>query len=178
MDETEEGIGSFVEHSARAGAALFEAEGRAVEAAATIEEAFTRTGAAIERALTSAARTGEDVFAAMSRKILASLADLAIDKIVAGPLARIVEGAIGGIPLPRPRADGGPVLPGGAYLVGERGPELFIPASAGSIEPEISGAVAVHFHFSGSGDADTLRRSQGQIATLVARAVARGRARL
>lgn len=32
------------------------------------------------------------------------------------------------------RATGGPVSPGQAYMVGERGPEIFVPASAGRIE--------------------------------------------
>ena len=36
--------------------------------------------------------------------------------------------------LPR-RANGGPVMGGGSYLVGERGPELFTPGSSGSITP-------------------------------------------
>ena len=34
-----------------------------------------------------------------------------------------------------PRALGGPVAPGGSYLVGERGPELFTPSSSGNITP-------------------------------------------
>lgn len=33
------------------------------------------------------------------------------------------------------RADGGPVMGGTPYLVGERGPELFVPRSSGSIVP-------------------------------------------
>jgi hypothetical protein len=33
------------------------------------------------------------------------------------------------------RADGGPVSAGGAYLVGERGPEIFTPRSAGMVLP-------------------------------------------
>jgi hypothetical protein len=33
------------------------------------------------------------------------------------------------------RANGGPVMGGGTYLVGERGPELFTPSSSGSITP-------------------------------------------
>lgn len=41
-----------------------------------------------------------------------------------GALAGIISGA---------RADGGPVGSGNAYIVGERGPEMFVPQSAGSI---------------------------------------------
>lgn len=33
------------------------------------------------------------------------------------------------------RADGGPVMPGRAYLVGERGPELVVPQSSGTVVP-------------------------------------------
>jgi hypothetical protein len=33
------------------------------------------------------------------------------------------------------RANGGPVMGGGTYLVGERGPELFTPSSSGNITP-------------------------------------------
>ena len=39
------------------------------------------------------------------------------------------------------RADGGPVESGGAYMVGERGPELFVPRSAGAIVPNHSMAM-------------------------------------
>lgn len=38
------------------------------------------------------------------------------------------------------RADGGPVLGGAAYLVGERGPEVFRPATGGEIGPVGGGA--------------------------------------
>lgn len=44
-----------------------------------------------------------------------------------------IGGAIAGA-----RADGGPVAGGSAYLVGERGPELFIPSSSGMIAPNES----------------------------------------
>jgi len=37
------------------------------------------------------------------------------------------------------RAMGGPVWPGMAYTVGERGPETFVPSVAGRIEPRVSG---------------------------------------
>jgi hypothetical protein len=36
-------------------------------------------------------------------------------------------------------ATGGPVAPGAAYLVGERGPEVFVPTSAGRVEPSARG---------------------------------------
>jgi phage-related minor tail protein len=43
---------------------------------------------------------------------------------------------------------GGPVAGGVPYLVGERGPELFVPAAAGRIVPNnaIGGQIVQHFH--------------------------------
>jgi hypothetical protein len=38
-----------------------------------------------------------------------------------------------------PKAEGGPTFAGSAYLVGERGPELFVPQSAGTIVPNGAG---------------------------------------
>ena len=72
------------------------------------------------------------------------------------------------------RADGGPVLPGGAYLVGERGPEVFRPSAAGGIEPAGGAAgVSVTVNVQG-GDVGGLIRSDAQIAQALARAVSLG----
>jgi phage-related minor tail protein len=178
MHEENTSLGGLPDHAARAGAALSDlAHGEAADAAAAIEEGFARAGEAIEASLVRAARSGELAFDAMVRNILVSLASLAIEKLVGGPLATIVGGAVDGA-FPGLRADGGPVLPGAAYLVGERGPEVFMPASAGAVETAPGGAVTVNFHFGPGADAAAFARSQGQIATLVARAVARGRRRL
>jgi hypothetical protein len=43
----------------------------------------------------------------------------------------------------KPRASGGPVRADGLYLVGENGPELFIPNANGQIAPSSSGGAAV-----------------------------------
>jgi hypothetical protein len=44
-----------------------------------------------------------------------------------------------------PRASGGPVSGGSPYLVGERGPELFVPGSSGSIVPNhaLAGGITI-----------------------------------
>ena len=68
----------------------------------------------------------------------------------------------------RARADDGPVLGGGAYLVGERGPEVFRPASGGGVTVN----VAV------DGGAPGLLRSEAQIAQMLARAVNLGARRI
>jgi hypothetical protein len=76
---------------------------------------------------------------------------LTINRMVAELLAaKILQGFFTGLGFPNfgslfggARADGGPVSPGKAYVVGERGPELFIPSSAGRIEPNGGGSGGV-----------------------------------
>ena len=52
-----------------------------------------------------------------------------------GGLAGALAGLVGGLP---GRATGGPVTGGRPYLVGERGPELFVPTAAGRVEAPAS----------------------------------------
>jgi hypothetical protein len=58
-----------------------------------------------------------------------------------GGLGGFLGGLFGG-----PRASGGPVSSNKAYLVGERGPELFMPSSSGNIVPNhaMGGSVVVN----------------------------------
>jgi hypothetical protein len=70
------------------------------------------------------------------------------------------------------RADGGPVLPGGSYLVGERGPEVFRPHTAGEVTP-LGGGMTVNVRVE-RGAEGGLVRSEAQIAQALARAVALG----
>jgi hypothetical protein len=44
------------------------------------------------------------------------------------------------------RAMGGPVSPNNAYLVGERGPEVFVPGRGGSILPNGAGGGSNHYY--------------------------------
>lgn len=53
---------------------------------------------------------------------------------------RRAEGIAGGGPN---SAEGGPVMAGGRKLVGERGPEMFVPATAGTIVPNGKGGVGL-----------------------------------
>ena len=59
-----------------------------------------------------------------------------------------------------PRAAGGPVAPGGSYLVGERGPELFTPSSSGNITPNsaMGGGNTITVNVNG-GDPDAVVRA-------------------
>ena len=103
-----------------------------------------RAGLRIEQGLLRAVRTGKFGFEDLKRLALSTL-----DQIAASSLrsALVSGGSSGGglvglganlltsvLGLPG-RATGGPVAPGRAYMVGERGPEVFVPTSAGHIEP-------------------------------------------
>jgi hypothetical protein len=79
-------------------------------------------------------------------------------------------------------AGGGDVMPGQAYVVGERHPELFVPHASGSVVPSLSvqqiRPFAVHQHFNiSTPDANSFRRSQSQIVTEGVRAATRAHAR-
>ena len=63
-------------------------------------------------------------------------------KFVTEPLAEGVQGLLKGI-FGGPKAAGGPVQPGKAFLVGEKGPELFVPNTAGRIDPNVGGGVNI-----------------------------------
>ena len=69
------------------------------------------------------------------------------------------------------RAMGGPVSAGSPYLVGEKGPELFIPNSSGNIAPNTSlGGVVVNVDATGSaveGDSQTSRELGRMIGAAV-----------
>lgn len=69
------------------------------------------------------------------------------------------------------------MLSGGAYLVGERGPEVFRPAGAGTIEPtggHFGSGGGVTVNVTVDGGAEGLLRSETQIARMLARAAALG----
>jgi hypothetical protein len=77
------------------------------------------------------------------------------------------------------RSHGGPVSAGRGYLVGERGPELFVPSGGGRIEPARAGGrdvrVAISVSSPQPSDPGVLRQSSRQIASAVRRAVRDGR---
>lgn len=71
------------------------------------------------------------------------------------------------------RATGGPVTGNRPYLVGEQGPEVFVPPSNGTVMPNGSGGGVVVNMTVVTQNADSFRRSQGQISTELAREVRR-----
>ena len=174
-DETERaGLATVPRQAAEAAAALDSLREPAERAAAAIEGAFDKAGASLTRSLARAAADGEISLAELAGAVLAAI-NMAAGGGRAGGLAGAIAEAAGSM-FSGARAEGGPVMSGGAYLVGERGPELFRPGGAGAIEPAIAGSVTVNVRVEGG--AEALLRSETQIAQALARAVSLGARRL
>lgn len=154
-----EGLDGVSARAAEAAAALEALREPAERAAASIEEAFDRAGDSLARSLTRA------VLGAVN----------AAAGVRGGGLSAAIAQAVGGL-FGGTRAEGGPVLGGGAYLVGERGPEVFRPSGAGVIEPATGPGVTVNVRIDGG--APGVMRSEAQIAQSLARAVALGARRM
>ncbi|MDR6852146.1 phage-related minor tail protein [Sphingomonas sp. BE123] len=145
-----------------------------------------RAGRGVEQALLRAARTGKLGFEDLQRVASQILSEIAAEAVRAG-LSSLFGGGGGGgglgaaigslFGLPG-RATGGPVAPGRGYIVGERGPELFVPTSSGRVEVPLQGGgrevrVAITINAPGGGEAaGALRQSGRQVARAVKAALA------
>ena len=163
---------------AEAGAALEALREPAERAAASIEDAFGRAGDGLVRSLARAAADGEVTLAELARAMLAAFNSASGGAAGAGGGGRLSDAISQAVNMifSGSRADGGAVAGGGAYLVGERGPEVFRPAGAGVIDPAGGSGVTVNLRVDGG--AQGLLRSEAQIAQMLARAVSLGARRL
>ena len=168
------GLDGVPRKAAEAAAALEALREPAERAAASIEDAFGRAGDGLVRSLARAAADGEISLAELARAVLAAV-NAASGSVGGGGLGEAIARAVHTV-FSGSRADGGAVLGGGAYLVGERGPEVFRPSGAGVIEPVGGGGVTVNVRVDGG--AQGLLRSEAQIAQMLARAVSLGARRL
>jgi phage-related minor tail protein len=148
---------------------------------ATLEDGLgsgaERAGRAVETALARAVRTGKlgfDDLKAVALHALGEIAAAALKNGIAsvlgsggGGLAGALTGLLG---LPG-RATGGPVSPGRAYLVGERGPEVFVPTSSGQVAVPGGGArnvrVAITINAGATAAPEAMARSGRQVARAV-----------
>ncbi|MFZ5670885.1 MAG: phage tail tape measure protein [Pseudomonadota bacterium] len=170
----DDGLEAIPRRAAEAAAALEALKGPGEAAARAIEDAFGQAAASLARSLARAAADGEISLAELARAVIAAVnaGAGAGGGGLGEALTAVLAGVFGGA-----RADGGSVAGGGAYLVGERGPEVFRPAAAGTIEPAGGGGLTVHVTVQG-GAAEGLVRSEAQIAQALARAVSLGARRL
>lgn len=148
-----------------------------------------RAGQAIENALIRAVRTGKLGFEDLKRVAVQVMADIAASAIRGGLDALLGGGGKGGLGggigqllgglLGAPgRATGGPVAPGRAYRVGERGPELFVPTSSGRVETGQGGGgrdirMSITINAPAGTEPQALSRSSRQVARAVRAALAR-----
>jgi phage-related minor tail protein len=154
-----------------------------------LAQGVDRAGGSIERALARAAVTGKFGFEDLRRVALTTLADIAASAVrtdlgslfggsgggALGSIASTVAGLFGGVP---GRATGGPVKGGSAYMVGERGPELFVPTASGRIEAgggRARGAVNVTVNVAAPRDASPamMQQTGAQVARAVRQALMR-----
>lgn len=141
-----------------------------------------KAGRMLETALIRAVRTGKLGFEDLKRIALSAMAEVAAAAIRSGIGAILGGGKGGGIGaliggllgLPG-RAVGGPVAPGRAYVVGERGPELFVPTASGRVEagagPGREVRVNVTINAPAGAEPRALARSSRQVARAVKQAL-------
>jgi len=176
----------FGASAAEAASALAGLKGPAEDAAGAIDRAFAKAAESLAASLTKAALTGKLSLADLARAAIEAVDALAKTSIsgsgrggggggLGDALAAAIGGAFSGGPLSGALADGGPVTPGGAYLVGERGPELFRPAASGDIGPVgAGGGLTVNLTVQGAADPAAFVRSEAQLAQALARATSLG----
>lgn len=154
----------------------------------TLVDGFARAGDVLERGLSSALRRGGLGFDDLRRIAIAALDDIAghltqagtgIAPMPAGGGMGDLLGGLVGAALGLPgRATGGPVAPGRGYLVGENGPEIFVPTSSGRVETgreadrprEVRVAIQLAAP-RGTSAPVALQRSARQVASAVRRAL-------
>jgi len=149
-----------------------------------------RAGRLIETSLTRALLSGRLGFDDLKKVALAALAQIAQASLRAlfSPAGGAGGGGIGGVLTSAlsslfgapGRAHGGPVSAGRPYLVGERGPELFVPSGGGRIEAARGGGardvrVAIAIQTPSPSDPNVLRQSSRQLARAVRSALREGR---
>lgn len=156
-------------------------------------DGFGRAGNVLERGLLTALRNGSLGFDDLKKVAFSALSEIAgyalqsgVNNLFGGSgggagggggFANLLGQSVGALLGLPGRATGGPVAPGRAYLVGERGPEVFVPTAAGRVETGLTGPsrdvrVAIQVAVPRGQAAPTaMQRSSRQIASAVRRAL-------
>ena len=119
-----------------------------------LDQMYKNIGQTIENGLVSAiegaiqgTKTLGDVASSVFNQIASQMLRLGINSLLGGMFPNL---------FPPGRAEGGPVKGGSSYVVGEEGPEIFVPSSSGNIVPndELNGgggtSIVVNVDASGS----------------------------
>ena len=181
----------------RADTALFARDVAAMKAelAGPFAAGADQAGRMLENALVRALRTGKLGFDDLKRVALSAMAEIAgaairtgLDSLFRGgggaggsgfggiiaSLASLIPTLFGA----PGKAIGGPVSPGRPYLVGERGPEVFVPTASGRIETMRGGGgrevrLSITINAPAGGEAQALKASGRQVARAVRQALLR-----
>jgi phage-related minor tail protein len=154
------------------------AKGPVTDSATLIERAVSGSFNAIADTIARAVLSGKASMDSLVNAILADFDRIAVKDFIAKPIEGVIASLFSSLlPIGGARAAGGPVDAGLAYLVGEQGPELFVPLGAGSIVPNGAGAGAARPQIVlnvNARDAQSFLKSETQIAAMLSRALARG----
>lgn len=147
-----------------------------------------RAGRVIEGALARAITSGKFGFDDLKRVALRAFGEIAAASLrsLLAPSAQsggfglgsVLNSLVASLVGAPGRSTGGPVSAGRAYLVGERGPEIFVPPGEGRV---VSGGsardvrVAIAIQTPSAGDPQVLQKSSRQIARAVRSALRDGR---
>ncbi len=160
-----------------AGKALADfASGPVASAADSIEQTLDRTFSAMGNAIARFVVNGKGSIDAFVSSVVSSLDRLAVKDYVLAPLEGVIGGVVQSIlPVGGARAEGGPVDAGKSYLVGENGPETFVPSASGTIVPNARPSITLNVQ---ARDASSFLKSETQLAAMLSRALARGQRNL
>jgi phage-related minor tail protein len=155
------------------------ASGPVANATNSIENAVTKSFSSVESTIARAATSGKLSMDQLVNAILSDFDRVAASQFIVKPIEGVLSSIAGSIlPIGGARASGGPVTGGVPYLVGEQGPELFVPPSSGSIAPNSAlGGTQVTLNVQ-TNDAQSFLKSESQIAAMLNRALARGQRNL
>jgi phage-related minor tail protein len=157
------------------------AKGPVTDSANLIQSAMTGSFDAIAGTIARAVTSGKTSMDSLVNAILADFDRVAARDFIAKPIESVIASLASSLfSISGARASGGPVDSGLAYLVGEQGPELFVPQSAGAIVPNgAAGASRPQIVMNVQArDASSFLKSETQIAAMLSRALARGQRNL
>lgn len=149
-----------------------------------LAQGAAKAGRIIENALSRAILSGKFGFDDLKKIALSAMAQIASASMrtlfnsagggaggLLGGLSTMLAGLLGA----PGRSHGGPVSAGRGYVVGERGPELFVPSTSGRVEAPARGArdvrVSIAVQTPTPGDPQVLRQSSRQVARAIRSAI-------
>ena len=153
-----------------------------------LAQGVSRAGRMIEGALSRAIVSGKFGFDDLKRVALSAMAEIASASLRGlfapqgggGSVLPSLGGLFASLLGSPGRATGGPVSAGQSYVVGERGPELFVPSTGGRIETARQSSrdvrVSIAVQTPAAGDPQVLRQSSRQLARVVRSALRQERA--